>query len=59
MEAPPRTSMNSRRFMATPSRAEVNFFDGWNDSTRGFAAWEIIRGAPAAAVAGVPERSNV
>jgi hypothetical protein len=40
--------------MATPSRAEANIFDTWNDSTRGLVAWEIIRGAPAAAVAGMP-----
>jgi hypothetical protein len=34
--------------MTTPSQVEANIFDTWNDSTRGSAAWEIIRGAPVA-----------
>jgi hypothetical protein len=42
MEAPLTTSMNSHGLIATPSRAEANIFDTWNDSTRGVHGVEII-----------------
>jgi hypothetical protein len=57
MEPPPRTSMNSRGLMATPSPAEANIFDTGNDSTPGRrGVGDNIRGAPAAAVPLSPAR---